>query len=115
MLRSDPPWWGPCRTDAAVSITRQLPTGHTAVGITAAQHKAAGGIDELLEVTVQSVLTGGKDHHGFDDVTEIADLHIRAVLHGAEESGDPTSIVVVADLCLGICTEHLAGMCLQQL
>ena len=46
---------------------------------------------------------------------EVADLHIRAVLHGAEEGSDASGVVVVADLCLGICTEHLGRMILQQL
>ena len=46
---------------------------------------------------------------------EVADLHIRAVLHGAEEGSDATSVVIIADLCLGICTEHLRRMVLQQL
>ena len=46
---------------------------------------------------------------------EVADLHIRAVLHGAEEGSDASGVVVVADLCLGICTEHLRRMCLEKL
>ena len=46
---------------------------------------------------------------------EVADLHIRAVLHGAEEGGDTTGVVIVTDLCLGICSEHLGRMVLQQL
>ena len=46
---------------------------------------------------------------------EITDLHIRAVLHGAEEGGDVSGLVIVADLCLGICPEHLGWMVLQQL
>ena len=46
---------------------------------------------------------------------KVADLHIRAVLHGAEEGGDTTGAVIVADLRLGICTEHLGRMVLQQL
>ena len=48
-------------------------------------------------------------------MAEVADLHIRAVLHGAEERGDPAGVIVVADLRLGICPEHLTGMCLEQL
>ena len=46
---------------------------------------------------------------------EVADLHIRAVLHGAEEGGDSAGVVIVADLRLGICSEHLGRMVLQQL
>ena len=46
---------------------------------------------------------------------KVADLHIRAVLHGAEEGSDASGVVVVADLCLGICTEHLRRMCLEKL
>ena len=34
---------------------------------------------------------------------EVADLHIQAVLYRAEEGGDVAGVVVVADLCLGIC------------
>ena len=37
------------------------------------------------------------------------------MLHGTEEGGDTTGVVIVADLCLGICTEHLRRMVLQQL
>ena len=75
-------------TDTAVGIARQLTAGDT---------------------------TGSQHHHGFDDVAEVAGLHIRAVLHRTEEGGDPAGVVVVADLCLGICPEHLARMVLQQL
>ena len=102
-------------TDTAVGIARQLSASHTTVGVAAAQHETAGRIDELREVTVQTVFAGGQYHHGFDDVPEVADLHIRAVLHGTEEGGDTTGVVIVADLCLGICTEHLGRMVLQQL
>ena len=48
-------------------------------------------------------------------MAEIVDLHVRAMLHRAEEGGDSTGIIVVADLCLGVCPEHLARMVLQQL
>ena len=102
-------------TDATVGIARQLPASHTTIGVAAAQHETTGRIDELREVTVQTVFAGGQYHHGFDDVPEVADLHIRAVLHGAEEGSDASGVVVVADLCLGICTEHLRRMVLQQL
>ena len=68
-------------SNAAVGITCQLASGHTTVSVTAAQHKTAGRIDQLRKVTVQTVLAGGQHHHGFDDVAEIADLHIQAVLH----------------------------------
>ena len=102
-------------TDTAVGVARQLPTRHTAVGVTATQHETTGRIDQLRKVTVQSVLAGGKHHHGFDDVPEVADLHIRAVLHGAEEGGDASGVVIVADLRLGICSEHFRRMVLQQL
>ena len=102
-------------TDTAVGIARQLPPRHTTVSVTAAQHETAGRIDQLREVTVQTVLASGEHHHGFDDVPEVADLHIRAMLHGTEEGGDTTGVVIVADLCLGICTEHLRRMVLQQL
>ena len=37
------------------------------------------------------------------------------MLHGAEKCGNATSVVIIADLCLGICTEHLSWMILQQL
>ena len=37
------------------------------------------------------------------------------MLHGAEEGSDASGVVVVADLCLGICTEHLRRMCLEKL
>ena len=37
------------------------------------------------------------------------------MLHGAEEGGDTTGVVIVADLRLGICPEHLRRMVLQQL
>ena len=102
-------------TDTAVGIARQFPTSHTTVGVAAAQHESTGRIDQLREVTIQTVLAGGQHHHGFDDVPEVADLHIRAVLHGAEEGSDASGVVVVADLCLGICTEHLRRMCLEKL
>ena len=48
-------------------------------------------------------------------MTEITDLHIRAVLNGAEESRDLAAVVVEADLRLGIRTEHLAGVVFQDL
>ena len=102
-------------TDAAVGITRQLAAGDTTVGVAAAQHEPASGVHQFLEVSVQTVLTGSQHHHGFDDVAEIADLHVRAMLHRTEEGGDPADIIVVADLCLGIRPEHLARMVLQQL
>ena len=92
MLRIGPPWWGLCAhsSNAAVGIARQLAAGHTTVSITAAQHEAAGRIDQPREVPIQTILAGGQYHHGFDDVPEVADLHIRAVLHGAKERGDAT-------------------------
>lgn len=96
--------------DAAVGVARQLPAGHTTVGIRAADDKAASRVDQLLEVSVQTVLTGGQYHHGFDDMAEIADLHIRAVLYRAEEGGDAAGIVVKTDLRFGIGAEHLAGV-----
>ena len=37
------------------------------------------------------------------------------MLHGAEEGGDSAGVVIVADLRLGICSEHLGRMVLQQL
>ena len=46
---------------------------------------------------------------------EVADLHIRAVLHRAEEGRYASGVVIVADLRLGICPEHLGRMVLQQL
>src|SRR5699024_6187862 len=44
--------------NAAVSVTRQLPAGHTTVGVGTADDKAACRVDQLLEITVQSILTG---------------------------------------------------------
>ena len=102
-------------TDATVGIARQLPASHTTVSIAAAQHETTGRINQLREVTIQTVLAGGQHHHGFDDMPEVADLHIRAVLHGAEEGGDSAGVVIVADLRLGICSKHLGRMVLQQL
>ena len=83
--------------------------------IATAQHKTTGRIDQLREVTVQTILAGGQRHHGFDDVSEVADLHIRTVLYGAEERGDAAGVVVVADLCFGIRTKHFTRMRLEEL
>ena len=85
-------------TDAPVGIARQLTAGDTTVGVAAAQHEPAGGVHQFLEVPVQTVFTGSQHHHGFDDVAEVADLHVRAMLHRTEEGGDPAGVVVVADL-----------------
>ena len=48
-------------------------------------------------------------------MSEVADLHIWTVLHGAEEGSDASALVVVTDLCLGIRPEHLGRIVLQQL
>ena len=100
--------------DAAVGIARQLPAGHATVGKRATDDKTASRVDQLLEVTVQSILTGSQYHHGFDNMAEIADLHIRAVLYRAEKGGDAAGVVVEADLRFGISTKHLAGVVFQK-
>ena len=100
--------------DAAVGVTRQFSAGHATVGVRASDNKSAGRVDQLLEVPVQTVLTSGQYHHGFDDMAEIADLHIGAVLYRAEEGGNAAGIVVEADLRFGIGAEHLAGMVFKQ-
>ena len=102
-------------SDAAVGITGQLPAGHAAVGKRAAYHKTAGRVDQLFKITFDPVLAGRQHHHGFYDVPEIAHLHIRAVLHGTQEGGDPAAVVIVADLCLGICPEHPGRVVFQKL
>ena len=81
--------------DAAVGITGQLPAGHTAVGKRTSHHKPSGRIDELFKVTFDPVLASRQYHHGFNDMPEIAHLHIRAVLNGTQESGDPAAVVIV--------------------
>ena len=100
--------------DATVGVTRQFSAGHATVGVRASDNKSAGRVDQLLEVPIQTVLTSGQYHHGFDDMAEIADLHIGAVLYRAEEGGNAAGIVVEADLRFGIGAEHLAGMVFKQ-
>ena len=87
-------------SDTTIGITGKLASGDTAVGKRTADDETTGGIDQLLKVGVQAVLACSQHHHGFDDVTEITDLHIRAVLNGAEESHDLAAVVVEADLRL---------------
>ena len=48
-----------------------------------------------------------------DDMPEIANLHIRAVLHGTQEGGDPTAVVIEAHLGLRVRPEHPGRVVLQ--
>ena len=101
-------------SDTTVGITGELAPSDTAVGIRTTDDESTGWVDQLLKVGVQTVLTCGQHHDALNDVTEIADLHIGAVLYRAEKGGDAAGVVVKADLRFGIGAEHLARMVFEQ-
>lgn len=58
-------------TDATICVTCQLAPGDTAVCKWTTNDESTGGVDQLLEVGVQTVLTRRQNHHGFNDVPEV--------------------------------------------
>ena len=47
-------------------------------------------------------------------MTEIANLHIRTMLHGTEESGDPSTVIIEAHLGFRVRPEHPGRVILKQ-
>ena len=99
---------------AAVGIAGELAPGHTTVSKGTAKNESAGRIHELCEVGVQPVFGRCSYHQLFNNRSEILNIHITDMLYGAEEGRDSAAVIVEADLRLGICFQHTAGVHFQQ-